>query len=228
MAIPCLSAPRLSRVILGLMLLTLWGCSSPEAPEETAAELSRSEAADRPDSDSEDSDSEDSDSEQAAEHGKPPETAPGATAPGAADAIGVELIDRPGFDALLERNQGRVVLIDFWATWCPSCVEQFPHTVELHEEYSDSGLSVITISLDDPEKESEVLDLLREQEATTDNYISRHGASNTSMETFRIEEGLPHYQLYDRQGNLQRAFTPGQESIDLEEITTAVESLLES
>ncbi|MFW6170992.1 MAG: TlpA family protein disulfide reductase, partial [Planctomycetota bacterium] len=113
-------------------------------------------------------------------------------------------------------------------TWCPSCVKQLPHTVELLTEYGDRGLSVITISLDDPEKEDEILQMLQANEATTDNYISRFGASDKSTELFNIEGGLPHYQLYDRQGNLHRTFAAGQENIDLEEITKAVESLLES
>lgn len=213
MPIPCLPGPCLSRIILGLMLLALPGCSSPEAPEEDAAEPSRSVAGERPNGDR----------EASAERGKQPDTAPAA-----ADAVGVELIDGPGFETLLESHQGRVVLVDFWATWCPSCVKQLPHSVGLHKEHGDHELSVITISLDDPDEENAVLKLLRENEATTENYISRHGASNESMETFQIDKGIPHYQLYDRQGNLQRTFTPGQENIDPEEITEAVESLLGS
>lgn len=46
------------------------------------------------------------------------------------------------------------------------------------------------------------------------------------METFQIEGGLPHYQLYDREGNLHRTFATGQENIDVEEISRAVASLV--
>lgn len=204
---------HLSRVVLIATLLSLPGCSSPEAPEKHAAESSRSAAAKRPESDS----------KAAAERGKKPEM----DASPAADAIGVELIDGPGFETLLNKHRGRVVLVDFWATWCLSCVKQLPHTVELLTEHGDRDLSVITVSLDDPEKEDEVLRVLQANEATTENYISRFGGSDKSMELFDIEGGLPHYQLYDRQGNLHRTFSTGQENIDLEDITKAVESLLE-
>jgi thiol-disulfide isomerase/thioredoxin len=44
--------------------------------------------------------------------------------------------------------KGKVVLLDFWATWCPPCREQVPHMVKLNEEYEPKGLQIIGVSLD--------------------------------------------------------------------------------
>ncbi len=48
----------------------------------------------------------------------------------------------------LSDYQGRVVIVDFWATWCPPCREEIPHFVELQQRYGDRGLTVIGISVD--------------------------------------------------------------------------------
>ncbi len=44
--------------------------------------------------------------------------------------------------------QGKVVIIDFWATWCPLCVNETPNLVELQKKYGAQGLQIIGISMD--------------------------------------------------------------------------------
>ncbi|MFB3853031.1 MAG: redoxin domain-containing protein [Vicinamibacterales bacterium] len=46
--------------------------------------------------------------------------------------------------------KGKVVLINFWATWCPPCRVEIPEFVDLQEKYRDEGLAVVGISVDDP------------------------------------------------------------------------------
>jgi thiol-disulfide isomerase/thioredoxin len=45
-------------------------------------------------------------------------------------------------------HAGQVILIDFWATWCPPCQEMVPVLKKLHEDFSDKGLFILGISLD--------------------------------------------------------------------------------
>lgn len=49
----------------------------------------------------------------------------------------------------LSSYRGKVVLLDFWATWCDPCREETPHFVELQRAYGDRGLQVIGVSMDD-------------------------------------------------------------------------------
>ena len=49
----------------------------------------------------------------------------------------------------LSAYRGKVVLLDFWATWCVPCREEIPHFVELQQKYGDQGFQIIGISMDD-------------------------------------------------------------------------------
>jgi peroxiredoxin len=49
----------------------------------------------------------------------------------------------------LSAYRGKIVLLDFWATWCTPCQEETPHLVELQNKYGDQGLQIIGISMDD-------------------------------------------------------------------------------
>ncbi len=49
----------------------------------------------------------------------------------------------------LANYRGKIVLLDFWATWCEPCKAEIPHLVELQNKYRDQGLQVIGVSMDD-------------------------------------------------------------------------------
>ncbi len=49
----------------------------------------------------------------------------------------------------LSASRGKVVLLDFWATWCDPCREEIPHLIELQNKYRDRGLEIVGISMDD-------------------------------------------------------------------------------
>lgn len=49
----------------------------------------------------------------------------------------------------LSSYRGKVVLLDFWATWCVPCREEIPHFAELQQKYGDRGLQIIGVSMDD-------------------------------------------------------------------------------
>jgi thiol-disulfide isomerase/thioredoxin len=51
--------------------------------------------------------------------------------------------------AELERLSGRVVLINYWATWCMPCLREIPALIELESELSEQGFSVVAVSLDE-------------------------------------------------------------------------------
>jgi thiol-disulfide isomerase/thioredoxin len=63
----------------------------------------------------------------------------------------------------VQRMKGKVVLIDFWATWCPSCLEEVPRVKILYEKFHGQGFEVIGVSLD---KKLETLTAFLEKEPT--------------------------------------------------------------
>jgi thiol-disulfide isomerase/thioredoxin len=138
--------------------------------------------------------------------------------------IALKLIDRAAYDANIARHKGKVVLVDFWATWCPPCVEQLPHSLELGRQFADRGLAVVTVSCDEKSEAGRVAEFLATKKAdVATNLISEFGSSTATMEEFKIENGaVPSYKLYDRKGELRQTFgmtTPG-------EIDQAIEKLL--
>lgn len=54
--------------------------------------------------------------------------------------------------------QGKVMVLNFWATWCPPCVRETPAFVELQEQYAASGLQFIGVAIDDKEKVNDFMD----------------------------------------------------------------------
>jgi peroxiredoxin len=64
-------------------------------------------------------------------------------------AADFKLMDLEGQPLGLAEFRGKVVLLDFWATWCPPCREELPHFKELYAAYQGEGLEVIGISLDE-------------------------------------------------------------------------------
>jgi peroxiredoxin len=58
------------------------------------------------------------------------------------------LTDLDGKNISLADFKGKVVILDFWATWCPPCIKEIPDFVELYEQYKDKGFAMIGISLD--------------------------------------------------------------------------------
>jgi thiol-disulfide isomerase/thioredoxin len=59
------------------------------------------------------------------------------------------LEDMNGKKVSLAAYKGKVILLDFWATWCGPCKVEIPHFVELQQEYGDKGLAVLGLSVDD-------------------------------------------------------------------------------
>ena len=75
--------------------------------------------------------------------------APRAAAADGALAPDFSLPDLTGGRLSLSTYRGKVVLLDFWATWCDPCREEVPHFVELQSKYRDRGLQIVGVSMDD-------------------------------------------------------------------------------
>jgi len=126
-----------------------------------------------------------------------------ATAP----ELAVATVSPEELRAVVKKYRGKVLLVDYWATWCPTCKEFFPHTVALSRELADRGLAVVSLSFDDAEDEPKVRRFLTANGATFENLRAKTGASPESVTAFEIEnDAIPFLQLYDRTGKLRKTF----------------------
>ena len=62
--------------------------------------------------------------------------------------------------------EGKVVLLNVWATWCEPCKVEMPSIEKLHREFGPQGLAVVAVSVDDPGAESRIVDFVRDLQIT--------------------------------------------------------------
>ncbi len=88
----------------------------------------------------------------------------------AGEEVTLNTIDLAGVKELMERKSDKLRVINFWATWCVPCVEEFPELVSIHRMYRKRPFELITISVDDPDAHERVHTFLKKQQASTTNF----------------------------------------------------------
>lgn len=104
--------------------------------------------------------------------------------------------------------RGRIVVVDFWATWCVPCLERFPHMVQLAQRYGPQGVTFVSLSLDDRDDQDAIAfagEFLTEQRATFAHYlmdeIVTEGFEKLDLLT------VPAVYIYDSTGELRFELT---------------------
>ncbi len=110
-------------------------------------------------------------------------------------APGINLPTNTG-EMNLKDFRGRVVYLDFWASWCKPCIKSFPWMQTLHETYRDQGLEVIAINLDENRALAEAF-----LEKVKVDFIVAFDQTGDSAKDYRLK-GMPTSYLIDRDGNL--------------------------
>jgi thiol-disulfide isomerase/thioredoxin len=120
-------------------------------------------------------------------------------------------LDAKGYAARVAAEKGRVVLVNFWATWCVPCREEFPDLVRLQKAYGEKGLTVIGISTDFAKQLPAVETFLAKQRPSFPNYHKAAGGEDqVFIEAVDEKWGgeLPFSVLFDRDGRKVRTL-PG-------------------
>jgi thiol-disulfide isomerase/thioredoxin len=148
-----------------------------------------------------------------------------------AKAVAVTEVKFEDLDKAVSDRKGKVVLVDFWATWCAPCVKKFPHFVELHKKYRDRGLACISVSMDreGPKgtyNKEKVLKYLKEQGAEFPNFIvlDPDGDEEKLTKRFGKEAGIPFMALFNKEG--KRVWDSEQKKLKDEELVKLLEDEL--
>ncbi len=100
----------------------------------------------------------------------------------------------------LSQFRGQVVVLNFWATWCPPCIEEMPSLVQMQERLKAKGVTVLAVSVD--VDENNYRRFLREHNV---NLLSVRDADQKSNELYGTFK-FPETYVIDRKGIVRRKF----------------------
>lgn len=127
-----------------------------------------------------------------------PAAPPTATASG--DAVyGVSLPDLGGVQQSLRQWQGKVLVVNFWATWCAPCREEMPELVAAQKRYGPKGLQIVGIGIDDADKMRQFAQSVHLNYPALDG---GYGALELSKALGNTAMALPFTVVVDRKGTI--------------------------
>jgi thiol-disulfide isomerase/thioredoxin len=128
-------------------------------------------------------------------------SAPAGSGAEGTQAAAFELPDLDGKVVRLADFSGKVVILDFWATWCPPCRAEVPHLVELQDKYRDQGLAIVGLSLD-AGGAGDVRPFSKEHSINYTMLIANDG----TQESYGGITGIPTAFVLDRKGRIVKRF----------------------
>ena len=108
------------------------------------------------------------------------------------------LPDPAGGEVASSRWTGKVLVLNFWATWCPPCLREMPLFDELHREHSRDGLQIVGIAIDDAVS---VEQFLFEHPVDFQILLGDDESIEMARRLGNRMQGLPFTVIFDRQGN---------------------------
>jgi peroxiredoxin len=107
----------------------------------------------------------------------------------------VTLTDLDGRSWNLRLLKGKIVLVNFWATWCPPCRKELPDLEQIYEKYKDQGLVVLAIT---DEQTAKVRPFIVDRKLSYPILLDPNRKVNDALKI----EGIPRSFLYNREGKL--------------------------
>ena len=102
-----------------------------------------------------------------------------------------------GSEVDLSKMRGKVVLVDFWATWCGPCMGTAPHVVDAYKKYHDKGFEVVGVSLD--QDKDRMQEVAKSKGMTWPQYFDGKGYKNEISASYGIH-AIPVMWLVDKKG----------------------------
>ncbi len=107
--------------------------------------------------------------------------------------------DVAGKPISVSNYKGKVVLVDFWATWCPPCRAELPNVLKTYENYHSKGFEIVGISLD--QSEEKLTSFTKDKNMTWQQFFDGKGWGNKLAAKYGVQS-IPATFLLDREGKI--------------------------
>ena len=114
---------------------------------------------------------------------------------GSSSASAVPSLNLAGLTDLLAKNKGKVIMLNFFATWCPPCRVEIPELVNVRKKYAEKDVLIVSISLDEDSKV--VPPFVEKMKMTYPVFV----ADREVARAFKISQ-IPHNAFYSKDGQL--------------------------
>lgn len=140
-------------------------------------------------------------------------------------AADLKPVDEAGYPKLVSAAKGKIVLVNFWATYCVPCRKEMPALVALAAKYKPRGLELVTVSADEPEQLKEAGAFLDKNKVPAPSYIRKAKDDDKFVKLVdaKWDGALPVSLLYDKTGKKVRAFYG---EVKVAELEAAIQKLL--
>lgn len=107
----------------------------------------------------------------------------------------IKTIEGKELSHIISQNKGKTILINIFATWCPSCRSELPTILSIREKYTEDALVVIGISLD--ENSQKLKNFVKESRINYPVYIA-----GTTIPVMFLVKAIPHNVIYNTEGKM--------------------------
>lgn len=145
------------------------------------------------------------------------------------DAIAMRPVSYPQWLQQRKAYQGRILVVDMWATWCTSCIEGFPKMLELEKKYASRDVQIVSMNLDDRGDTQAIAAANRFLQSVGARFPNYHMDENLMQAFDKLDLiGIPAVVIYDVQGKQRYRLTgdnPYKQFTD-RDIESAIQHLL--
>ncbi|MBX7103218.1 MAG: TlpA family protein disulfide reductase [Gemmataceae bacterium] len=139
-----------------------------------------------------------------------------------AEEVAINICKWADLEKAVVSHQGKVVVIDVWATYCVPCVKKLPDMLAMQKKYADKGVVLITVSLDDKSDADKARNVLKKMDASVQNFLLDETAEVADAKLGGT--ALPVVRIVGRDGGLKKLFTP-EDAFEVSDVEKVVKEL---